>query len=181
MSNGFLRPVKPLSWADVFSLWRDGESHLPRWIEHYRESGFGSWDDWRSNTLKDLHQQGLDWRLCELMDPVLHVPDFIGGPFRPWIARYYEGAESRTFREIVTSPALRANPIVHEMMANFPRETYLVGLLTRAGIVVIEGMHRCCALALAAETNTTIDSKVSIALAPYSSEIPEMGRATSPT
>lgn len=181
MATEFLRPIKSLSWADVFSLWREGESHLPRWVEHYRKSGFASWDDWRSNTLKDLGHQGLAWTLFELLDPVLHVPDFIGGPFRPWIARYYDGAKSRTFREIVKSPALRANPIVREMVTDFPKETYIVGLQTGPEIVVIEGMHRCCALALAAETNATIDTKVFMALAPYSSEVPEMGRATSPT
>ena len=181
MANDFLRPIRPLSWADVFSLWRDGESHLPRWIEHYRNSGFASWDDCRSNTLKDLCHQDLEWTLFELVDPVSHVPDFIGGPFRPWIARYYDGAKSRTFREIVKNPALRANPIVREMVANFPTETYIVGLRTGAGIVVIEGMHRCCALAIASEDNASIDAKVFIALARYPGEVPEMGRATSPT
>jgi hypothetical protein len=181
MANDFLRPIKEMSWADVFSLWRDGESHLTRWIDHYRNSGFASWDAWRTNTLRDLHYQGLNWTLFELIDPPLHVPDFIGGPFRPWIARYYQGAKSRTFREIVTSPALRGNPIVREMEANFPKETYIVGLQTGPKITVIEGMHRCCALALAAENNAKIDAKVFIALAPYSGELPEMGRATSPT
>ena len=67
------------------------------------------------------------------------------------------------------------------MVADFPKETYIVGLQTEAGIVVIEGMHRCSALALAAESNARIDAKVFIALAPYSGEIPEMGRANSPT
>ena len=181
MAHEFLRPIKTLSWADVFSLWRDGESQLPRWITHYRNSGFASWDAWRTNTLRDLHHQDLAWTLFELIDPTAHVPDFIGGPFRPWITRYYEGAKSRTFREIVQNRALRSNPIVHEMLANFPKETYLVGLETAQGLVVIEGMHRCCALALAAESNAAIESRVFIALAPYSGEIPEMGRANSPT
>jgi hypothetical protein len=181
MPHEFLTPVKTLSWPGVFSIWRDGESRLPRWIEHYRKSGFKSWDQWRANTLKDLPLSGLDWTLFEVADPLKHVPDFIGGPFRPWIARYYDGATSRPFREIVKNPALRANPIVQEMAAQFPKETCVIGLHTDRGIMVIEGMHRCCALALAAETKSSIDSKVRIALAPYSGEVPQMGRATSPT
>jgi hypothetical protein len=181
MANEFLKPIKTLSWADVFSLWRDGEAGLDRWINHYQNSGFASWDDWRSNTLKDLRHQDLVWALFEIADPMLHVPDFTGGPFRPWIARYYAGAKSRTFREIVKSAALQGNPIVQEMVQHFPKEAYLVGLQTDRGIVVIEGMHRCCALTLAAEGKTLIDSKVFIALAGYSGEIPEMGRASSPT
>jgi hypothetical protein len=181
MADDFLKAIKPLSWAEVFSFWRDGESHLPRWIDHYRNSGFASWDDWRTNTLKDLSYQNLSWSLFEIEEPTLHVPDFTGGPFRAWIAKYYDGAKSRTFREIVTSPALRSNPIVREMAANFPRKTYIVGLQTGANVVVIEGMHRCCALALAAERGACIDARVFIALAPYSGDLPEMGRANSPT
>lgn len=181
MTEEFLTFIKTLTWAEVFSLWRDGESHLPRWIEHYRNSGFASWDAWRANTLKDLRHQGLTWKLYEISDPAAHVPDFTGGPFRAWIAKYYEGARSRTFREMVKNAALRANPIVHEIAAHFPQETYLIGLQAAQGIVVIEGMHRCCGLALAAENGTTIDSRVFIALAEYSGEVPEMGRATSPT
>ena len=181
MSDEFLKPVKTLSWSEVFSIWRDGESFLPRWIAHYRNSGFASWDAWRTNTLKDLRYDGLSWVLFEIVDPLRHVPDFLGGPFRAWIAKYYDGRDSPAFREIVKTPALRGNQIVQEMAAQFPHETCIIGLQTDRGIVVIEGMHRCCALALVAETTQRIDSKVLIALARYSGEVPEMGRANSPT
>lgn len=181
MSNDFLLPVRAMTWADVFSLWRDAESNLPRWVEHYRKSGFASWDDWRTHTIKDLNYRGLEWTLFEVIDPLKHVPDFVGGPFRPWIAKYYEGAKSKTFRELVKHPAVRENEIVREMVEHFPEETYILGLQTDRGIVVLEGMHRCCALALAAEAGQTIDSRLFLALAPYSGEIPEMGRPNSPT
>jgi hypothetical protein len=176
-----LKAIKPLTWADVFSLWRDAESKLPHWVEHYTRSGFDSWDDWRTNTLRDLHCRDLEWALFEITDPLSVVPSFLGGPFRPWITRYYEGAKHRTFRELAKHPAVQGNAIIREMRANFPKETYLVGLRTARGIIIIEGMHRCCALALAAENGKAIESRVFIALAAFQGELPEMGRANSPT
>jgi hypothetical protein len=176
-----LKPVKPLTWADVFSLWRDAESKLPHWIEHYTKSGFDSWDDWRTNTLKDLRCRDLEWTLFEITDPLRVVPSLLGGSFRPWITRYYEGAKHKTFRELAKHPAVQGNAIIREMVKNFPKETYLVGLRTARGIIIIEGMHRCCALALAAENGKTIESSVFIALAGFEGELPEMGRANSPT
>jgi hypothetical protein len=179
--DAWLKRVKPLTWADVFSLWRDAESKLPHWIEHFKKSGFDSWDDWRTNTLKDLRCRDLEWTLFEITDPLRLVPGLFGGPFRPWITRYYEGAKHVTFRELAKHPAVQENPIIREMGSNFPKETYLVGLRTDRGIIIIEGMHRCCALAIAAENGKTIESRVFIALAGYHGELPEMGRANSPT
>ncbi|HVB34699.1 MAG TPA: hypothetical protein VNJ52_10055 [Patescibacteria group bacterium] len=176
-----LKPVRPLAWADVFSLWREAESKLPHWIEHYTKSGFESWDAWRTNTLKELDCRDLQWSLFEITVPLRVVPSLLGGSFRPWIARYYEGAKHRTFRELAKHPAVRENAIIREMVTNFPKETYLVGLRTERGIIVIEGMHRCCALAIAAENGKPMESRIFIALAEFEGELPEMGRATSPT
>ncbi len=176
-----LKPAGPLTWADVFSLWRDGESKLPHWIEHYTKSGYSSWDAWRTNTLRELDCRDLKWKLFEITDPSRLVPNLLGGPFRPWITRYYEGVKHRTFRELAKHPAVRENASIREMLKTFPRETYLVGLRTHRGIIIIEGMHRCCALAIAAENGQAIESRVFIALADFEGELPEMGRANSPT
>jgi hypothetical protein len=176
-----LHLIKPLSWEEVFSLWRAGEAHLPRWIEHYKADGFTSWDEWREHTLKNLAVQNLQWNLFSIDDPVSVVPHFLGGPFRSWMKKYYEGAHMRPFEGIIKYPELQNSEMVQEMIANFPKKTYLVGLRTPQGIVILEGMHRSSALALAALKNIKIDSRIFLALAEYSGEIPEMGNVNSPT
>ena len=173
--------IEPLTWDQVFALWRDGEAALPRWINHYKSGGFASWDEWRSNTLKDVQYATLSWKLFRLENPVDSVPHFSGGPFRAWIKNYYQGRRTRTFEELAQDPKIQNNAIVKEMAAAFPAATNLVGLQVNGQIFIIEGMHRCCALAVMAAQKMELRSEVRIALAPYAGEIPEMGRPGSPT
>jgi hypothetical protein len=179
--DDFLKFIKPVSWADVFLSWRDAEAHLPRWIEHYTMRGFNSWEDWRNDTFKDLPYASLEWKLFEVKDPVAHIQHFFGGPFRAWKNKYYDGASARSFMEIIGRKDFEQNEVIMELLANFPAETTLIGLNTPIGIVVIEGMHRACALALAARNKVEIHSKVLLALADYSGTIQELGQADSPT
>ncbi len=174
--------IKSLPWEEVFSLWRAGEANLPRWIEHYKAGGFSSWDEWRmKDTLQDLHPARLTWNLFSIEDPVATVPHFFGGPFRSWMKKYYEGASDRTFAEIIKYPELQNSDVVQRIIKDFPKETYLIGLRTSEGIVIIEGMHRSSALALAALKNIPIDAHVFLALADYAGEIAPRGHEDSPT
>jgi hypothetical protein len=176
-----LRFIKPLTWNEVFALWRDGEATIPRWIEHYKNRGFSSWDEWRRNTLKDLQYKSLFWRLFEIEKPEASIPHFFGGPFRAWISNYYHGARTRTFEELANDSKIEGNKIIKQMVSGFPAETHLIGLRADEKVFIIEGMHRCCALALMARRKDEIRSKVLIALAEYSGEILEMGNPSSPT
>jgi hypothetical protein len=173
--------VRSLTWSEVFAFWRAGEAAIPRWIEHYRKKGFHSWDQWRSNTLKDVRYETLSWQLFDVKDPAQTVAHFLGGPFRAWIKNYYGGARTRTFSELARERKIQDNALVKEMVADFPAETYLVALETGAGISVIEGMHRCCALAVLAARQQAVRSKVRVALGSHPGEIPEMGSPDSPT
>jgi len=111
-------------------------------------------------------------------DTVLH---FFGGPFRAWIKNYYQGSRARTFEELANDPKIQNNEIVKEMVADSPAVANLVGLQVGKKVFIIEGMHRCCALAVMGMQKMELRSKVLIALAPYSGGIPEMGRPGSPT
>lgn len=176
-----LRFIKPIGWNDVFSLWRDAEANLPRWIEHYKTRGFGSWDKWRAHTLKDLSYENLAWKLFEVKNPIETVPHFFGGPFRAWIKKYYHGNHESSFAEIIKNQDLAQSQIVQEMFENFPLTTYLVGIQNKKRIVIIEGMHRCCALALANLKKKEIKTKVFLSLAQSTEDLSEMGQVDSPT
>jgi hypothetical protein len=181
MHQDSLSFIEPLTWDEVFALWRAGEAVLPRWIEHYKSGGFASWDEWRRNTLRDVQYATLSWKLFRLENPTDTALHFFGGPFRAWIKNYYQGRRARTFEELANDPKIQNNEIVKEMVADFPAVTHLVGLQADNQVFIIEGMHRCCALAIMALQKMELRSKVLIALAPYSGEIPEMGRLGSPT
>lgn len=177
----FLKHIKSLTWDDVFAIWRNNEKNIPRWIDHYRGRGFSSWDEWRRNTLNDFNISALSWKLFEIVSPREEIPQFLGGPFRAWVRKYYRGKKVTSFSEIVRVNGFERNAIINEMLSNFPAETYFVGLDVGAGIVILEGMHRGCALALAKQEGKAIKTRAFIALAEFSGEIPEMGKSDSPT
>ena len=176
-----LRFVKNISWDEVFNFWRKGEENIPRWIQHYKAGGYKSWDEWRKHTLSDLSYKDLHWELFEVENPMQTVPNFFGGPFRAWKARYYGGNSTVTFADLAKNEELKNSQIIREMVSNFPDKTYLIGLEANKEIVIIEGMHRCCALAIAEQDKKPIQTKVFIALAEFNGELPEMGQANSPT
>jgi len=171
-----LRFLNDISWREVFSAWRDQESMLPKWIEHYTQRGFHSWDSWRNSSVEVLHPENLSWKLYEITDPVKTVPNFYIGPFRSWIKKY-SIAKPTTFHELVEHQQFQEE----KKTGPFPEATMLVGLQNEGRIIIIEGVHRCCALAVAQKQNISIKLKVFLACADFKDELPQLGQEGSPT
>lgn len=173
-----LKRIKPLTWEDVFEIWRQNEEHLPHWKPHYESRGFTNWKDWRMSSAERLNPQALNWALFEITDPSASIPSFRGGPFRGWIRETYHGADKPRFSEIMKDEPRRAQIIRSGFIEHFPAETIITGLRAEGDIVIIEGMHRCCAVTVAAEQGHPVRSRMFIALADYPTlEIPLLGHA----
>lgn len=162
--------MRPLTWADVFEIWRRNEAQNPNWVKHYKGEGFSSWEEWRTKKVAvPLRCAEKDWHLYRIIDPLKTVPAFHGGPFKSWEEKYYRGETLPTFARLVENPEVQSHGYVKQLLADFPKETTVTGLVTEGGIVIIEGMHRCCAIALAAQRRQILETTVSIALAEVSS------------
>ena len=160
--------IKNLSWKDVFDMWRESEENLPHWIDVYKAKNFDSWEAWRSGAVKSLKLDERQWKLYKIIDPLASVPYFYGGPFKTWREKYYDGKEFVTFAELVGHPEIKNNSVINEIKDNFPKQTEFMGLQTEEGIVIIDGMHRCSAIALATRENRDIETSATIALARFS-------------
>lgn len=177
-----LKLIKLVTWEEVFSSWAKDESHLPHWVEHYKKRGFNSWEEWRIDSTKDLHPEKLNWKLYEIIEPIKTISEFHGGPFRAWVNKYYKNRNHPTFTEIVNDNDFENNDKINEIINNFPKETSLIGLMSDNGIVIIEGMHRCCAIAVANKRKQDLDIKALIFLAEWlGKDVPIMGQGSSPT
>ena len=176
-----LTEIGPTSWEEVFSIWRNGEANIPRWVDHYERRGFDSWDEWRKSTIQDLKAEKLNWKIYRLHDSQKAVPHFYGGPFRAWMQKYYGGSPIAPFSEIIEHEEVQKSQLVREMIENFPKKTTLIGLLADDKVVILEGLHRCSALAVAAQKGMKIKTEAYILLAEFSQEIPIMGQVDSPT
>ena len=143
----------------------------------YKSRGFGSWDDWRQTYAKQLGCEKLQWHLCKLIDPAKHVPYFHGGPYRNWVKYFYGGKRICKFSEIIKFSKIQKHEGVNSIINDFPKETVIIGLVVKGEIVIIEGMHRCCAIALMNKDQKEIESNVFIALAEYpKNDLPVIGK-----
>jgi hypothetical protein len=177
MGNSFdkkfkLRLVKSISWDEVFLMWKKQEEELPYWIAHYKERGFNSWQDWRTASFKDLHLELLEWNLYEIPQPLDTVPMFRSGPFMAWIKKYYNGNKTVTFETLAKDSDIQDRAHINEIVQKFPENSVFVGLENMNDIVIIEGLHRCCALAVAKMKKVDLKRKVFIACAQFPKEIP---------
>jgi len=177
--NG-LEFIRRLSWPDVFGIWESAEAHLPHWKPLYKERGFSTWKEWRTETLiAGFRLSELFWGLYRISDPASVIPNFRGGPFRSWIAKVYAGRHSPTptFAEIAATEHIRGSEAVRRIIENYPSSTTLIGLSTADGVVIVEGTHRSCAAALAASEGRRLAADISLALAEYPfGSLPVLGK-----
>ena len=174
-----LKHLSDLTWQQVFEIWRKNEEGRTSWIGHYEGRGFSTWHEWRMSYVKPLGLAKLKWQLYDLQNPEKSILGFRGGPYRSWIKLCYENKNNPYFSEIIKHPNVIEHKGIKAIFDNFPSETTLIGVVIDSEIIIIEGMHRACALALAGSKNISLNTNIKIALAEYdSSTIPAVGMQT---
>lgn len=157
--------IRPLGWNEVFEFWRGNEAGNPDWVKVAQDRGFDSWEEWRRTYVAPFRLEEREWTLHRVTDPMVSVPKFHGGPFRGWIEKIYgDAGPTPTFEEVAKRPAAQENGRVLSLLESFPAETTITGVRTPQGIVVLEGTHRCAAIALAKAGGKTIRTDLTIAL-----------------
>ncbi len=160
--------IKPLTWKEVFSIWRKNEINQIHWKEYYKEKGFKSWLDWRKKYLEPIEALNREWKLFKVTNPLKSVPNFHGGPYSGWSKNYYKGKNLPIFAK------MKEHPRAIDYLKNLPPQTTIIVWNTKIGIVVIEGMHRCAAITRAAKKkkNLKLDMYIVVADCPLS-KIPD--------
>ncbi len=171
-----LQHIRPLTWEEVFDVWRQNEASNPAWIKHYQSKGFSSWEEWRNATHGPINGDEREWYLYRVLNPLESVPTFRGGPFKSWKKMYFEGKDSPRFSELILHPGLQNHDGLEKLIAGFPKATTISGLMAGGNIYTIEGMHRCCAMVLAAQRGLHLTTELSLMLAEYPEpSLPELG------
>ena len=158
--------IGPISWQEIFDSWRTDESTQESWKKHWEESGFGSWDEWRMHHMRPYRPETLSWSLYHINNPRGTVPGFFGAPSRNWIENAYDGATTKRLRDIIHLPIISENAKIDAVRDRFPEKTMLIGVRVGDDIILIEGMHRSCAIATW-DPSILFTSEVTIALATW--------------
>lgn len=151
--------IKPLSWKQVFKIWRDNEIDEPHWKEYYKKEGFNSWLAWRKQFIEPIKLLNKKWKLIKVKNPLKSVPNFRGGPYKGWAKKFYQGRSLPKFTDIKEHWAAK------DFLKNLPRKSTIIAWNTEKGIVIIEGMHRCAAITKAVKEKKNIKLDLYIALA----------------
>ncbi len=168
---------KDLAWADVFEIWRENEEDRENWKRLWKEKGFDSWEEWRMRYAEPFKLPEREWKLYRVKNVLKLVPTFRGGPFRAWVERFYDGREAPAFSELIRHPELKTHGGVIDIMNNFPEKTTISAVETADGIVIVEGMHRCAAIALSEANGKQINTTLKIALgSELPGELPVIGK-----
>ncbi|EKD46302.1 MAG: hypothetical protein ACD_68C00043G0007 [uncultured bacterium] len=175
-----LKLIKSLSWQEVFNFWRENEANEEHWKKHYQERGFSTWDEWRQTNVGPFKCAEKEWGLYEIEKPLEKIPTFFGGPFQGWMKNSYGGKNEKLFVELVELPDIQSHAGVLSISNNFPIDKTITGMIIQENkIVIIEGMHRCCAIALMARNKTPFSGTLKIALAKSDTELPRVGEGYS--
>jgi len=167
--------IEPIQWEDIFQTWKAGEAWQASWKKHWESRGFSSWDEWREAYAAPLHPKSLKWFLYEIKNPLQDLPFFFAVPSRSWIDKAYGGETTKQLKNLLDLPIIQDNPKILEIKEKFPPETMLTGLLWQDEIILVEGMHRACALA-GWDARVPFKGKVKLALAEWNEkEIPVIG------
>ncbi len=176
-----LKLLKKLRWDDVFEVWRRTEENLEHWKRYWHSKGYKSWADWRMKKVRAINADKMKWGLYEVKDPIKTISSWKGGPFTGWLKYFYAplGKNARnlpTFTELATNPAVANHHYILGLITAFPKSITLTAVKTSQGIVIIEGMHRACAIALSSAQGRPVKTKVKVALAKIKGNIRIAGK-----
>ncbi|MCX6763130.1 MAG: hypothetical protein NTZ97_00120 [Candidatus Moranbacteria bacterium] len=160
-----LKLVKPLKWEEVFDIWRQNEASDPKWMEHYKSRGFATWEAWRETYAVPFKCAEADWGFYVITNPLQDIPNFCGGPFRGWKENHYGEKDTMTFAKLANLDHFQNFYKTEDIIKNFPNGTIISGMEVDGDIYIIEGMHRCLAIALAKKRGLDMPIDIKIALA----------------
>jgi hypothetical protein len=162
-----LRKIKTLSWNEVFEIWRNNEEGRENWKDLIMRRGFPSWDAWRMTYANEFELPNLIWELFKVENPSQVIGTFYGGPFRGWIKNVYDNKDTLQFSQMAKLEKIQGNVTIKEIADKFPDNTVVTALKVSDKIFIIEGMHRCCALASMKEQGRSYKGNVLMARADY--------------
>ncbi|MFH1226127.1 MAG: hypothetical protein V1684_02510 [bacterium] len=173
-----IKLVRPLKWEEVFSFWYQNEGDKENWINLAKERGFASWADWRlTGYAIPFECAKAGWGLYEISNPLQVVPQFYGGPFRGWTENYYGGAKEKTFKELAVLPEIINHSFIQRAKNDFPVDKIITCLEVGGKVYTVEGMHRCCTLAIMAQENNNFNKILLFAIGESPlKELPLIGR-----
>ena len=162
--------IRKLSWDEVFDGWRKQEEEL--WRPVYEGFGWDSWAAWRKMMIADLNLEKRTWTEEILEDPHSAIPSYAIGGWNGWKKYRPAGKDSASFADIATPPQLgeqsydgaeridiRTNEKIQPLIGRVSDAT-IIALRCDKVIAVLDGTHRCAAIAIEAHDSAPLSKGI---------------------
>ncbi len=159
--------IRDIPWKEIWNTWKTTEEES--WREYYTEKGFATWESWRNKYLDIIHPESRTWKLYNIQDPLLSVPECFVGPFLGWKQYYDDRAHSR-YKDIAKHPKIKENGKIAKMLADYPEEVLFIGLQGNNKTMFIEGTHRAVALSILSDEVRDVETNAMVAMTEFSKD-----------
>lgn len=149
-----------MSWENVLQDWQASEEEAWRLV--YAERGFATWREWRESYVHDLRLDTREWSEELVVDPHRVVPGYAIGGYKGWKRYRPARKDVATYADIVRPPVpgepsyagedredVRTNGKVFALIGEL-RDATILALRCGDLTVVLDGSHRCAAIAIEA-------------------------------
>ncbi|OGN34996.1 MAG: hypothetical protein A3I39_01595 [Candidatus Yanofskybacteria bacterium RIFCSPLOWO2_02_FULL_47_9b] len=167
--------IKELTAEEVFETWRKIEENLEHWKSFWKAKGFNSWEEWRRKTHASVLDKKLSWNLYQVKEPIAIIPEWYGGMFHGWAKWFYPvlSEQPPKLKELLTHPGVHNHWWIQKITDNFESPTTISAVCMPSGdIIIVEGMHRACALALMAHEKRTTNIELFVMLTDWPDNVP---------
>jgi len=117
-----LRRLQSLSWDEIFATWKQQEGTNPDWQRVAIQNGWGSWDEWRSNSVAHMDAKNRSWTAYEIENPSAYIPQIYIGPYKSWQVHFDTKLE-HTFTDLVEQILIGYEKRLHiTQLISFPQK-----------------------------------------------------------
>jgi len=149
----------PTTWDNIFSHWEELEGHSPDWLAVAQAKGFETWKQWCQAWVAQFQAPQRSWQTYAIENPLQTIPNFLIGPTQGWQKHFAIDEQNKhTFQTLVQRVNFEHNSKVQAIINDFPTSSQYFGILLPSHeVVLIEGHHRACALAVLEQQGGSLD------------------------
>lgn len=151
------------TWQQVLGTWAQQELTNDVWQAECARRGM-TWFEWRKSTIDFFQLERRRWVVLQVRRPMVVVPRLRGGEHPDWERLYYDGQRCPTFSWLAANSTVESNPMVQRALASFPPRSTIIAVERGGSAVVVDGMHRCSALAFAARNGAAVAANLTLAI-----------------
>lgn len=156
-----LKFTRNIAWKQVWDSWKEREEEI--WRPVFENLGL-TWEEWRKKYIEPFSLNSRNWSEYIVFEPELFIPNMYIGGFKGWKKYLSNTSKSIKFSDLIKNIEVGKNKKVKSLLGDFPSITTIIAIKYKNEFVLLEGMHRCSAISIAASRGQSLAKDISLHL-----------------